>query len=142
MNEMRVARGLGWFSIGLGITEALAARELSRTLGMERRSWLFRLFGAREIATGVTILASDRPSTGIWARVAGDVLDLAALVSGFTPDNPKKLNLALAIGTVVDITLLDFWCARRLHSARPHGSQRVHDLYVAKEPTIEVEAQP
>jgi hypothetical protein len=78
--------------------------------------------------------------------VVGDVLDLAALGSGFTPDNPKKLNLAMAFGAVADITLLDYWCARRLHSARPHGSQRVHDLYVAKEPTdegeFEAETQP
>jgi len=134
MNEMKVARGLGWFSIGLGLTEVIAGKSVGCALGMEDKSWLFRAFGVREIAAGVAILALDQPKAGVWARVAGDALDLAALGSGFTEDNPKKENLAAAVAAVVGITVLDFWCARRLGSARPHGSERIHRKYVAQEP--------
>ena len=42
MNEMKVASGLGWFSIGLGLAEIVAGREIGRSLGMEDRSWLIR----------------------------------------------------------------------------------------------------
>jgi hypothetical protein len=131
VNEMKVARGLGWFSIGLGLAEVVAGRQLGRALGMEDRDWLLRAFGVREIAAGVAILAMDQPTAGVWARVAGDALDLVALGSGLTEDNPKRETLAAAIATVAGITALDYWCARRLHSGRPHGSIATHRKYVA-----------
>ena len=131
MNEMKVARGLGWFSIGLGAAEIFAGQEIGRALGMEEKTWLFRVFGVREAAAGVAILAMGNPKAGVWARVAGDVLDLAALGSGFTEDNPKKQNLAVAFATVAGITALDYWCAKRLGSARPHGSIATHRANVA-----------
>ena len=131
MNEMKVARGLGWFSIGLGIAEVAAGREIGRALGIEDKGWLFRVFGVREAAAGVAILAMENSKAGVWARVAGDALDLAALGSGFTRDNPKKGNLAVAFVAVVGITALDYWCARRLGSGRPHGSIATHRANVA-----------
>ena len=131
MNEMKVARGLGWFSIGLGVAEIVAGREIGRALGMEEKGWLFRVFGVREVAAGVAILAMESPKAGVWGRVAGDVLDLAALSSGFTEDNPRKQNLAVAVATVAGITALDYWCAKRLGSGRPHGSVAAHRANVA-----------
>jgi hypothetical protein len=131
MNEMQVARGLGWFSIGLGVAEIAAGKEIGRALGMEDKGWLFRVFGVREAAAGVAILAMGNPKAGVWARVAGDALDLVALGSGFTEDNPRKANLAVAFATVAGITALDYWCARRLGSGRPHGSIATHRANVA-----------
>ena len=52
MNEMNVSRGLGWFSIGLGIAEVVAGKQIGRALGMENQAWLFRVFGVREIGGG------------------------------------------------------------------------------------------
>ena len=104
MNEMKVARGLGWFSIGLGLAEIVAGREIGRTLGMEDRDWLIRAYGVREIASGVAIFSQDKPRAGVWSRVAGDVLDLAALASAYREDNPKRDNVAAAIASIVGIT--------------------------------------
>ena len=131
MNEMKVARGLGWFSLGLGAAEIVAGREIGRALGMEEKGWLFRLLGVREAAAGAAILAMENPRAGVWARVAGDALDLAALGSGFTEDNPRKENLAVAFAVVAGITALDYWCAKRLGSGRPHGSVATHRANVA-----------
>jgi hypothetical protein len=125
MNEERVAHGLGWFSIGLGLTEVLAGRELGRALGMEDRTGLLRGFGLREIATGLGILSRARPTAWVWGRVAGDALDLAALASGLTEDNPKRDNVALAIATVAGVTAVDIWCAQRLTS-RTYLKTRAH----------------
>ena len=119
MIERKVARGLGWFSIGLGLAEVIAGRRIGRSLGMEDKGWLLRVFGVREIAAGAMILASDRPRAGVWARVAGDALDLAALGSGFTGENPEKENLTVAFAAVAGITALDYWCARRLDNTAP-----------------------
>ena len=56
-----MARGLGWFSIGLGLAEVLAPRALTRGLGMEGSEQLVQAYGLREIATGIGILSSDQP---------------------------------------------------------------------------------
>ena len=54
-----MARGLGWFSIGLGLAEVLAPRALTRGLGMEGNEQLVQAYGLREIPTGIGILSSD-----------------------------------------------------------------------------------
>ncbi|GJD50160.1 hypothetical protein OPKNFCMD_2897 [Methylobacterium crusticola] len=110
----RLARGLGWFSIGLGLAELLAPRALCRTLGMEGREALVQAYGAREVATGVAILMSHDPTPWIWGRVAGDALDLATLATGFEGDNPKSAHLALAAAAVAGVTVMDVVCVQGL----------------------------
>ena len=57
-----LARGLGWFSVALGLTELLGAESLGRWLGMEEHTGLLRAYGVRELATGVGILSTDDPT--------------------------------------------------------------------------------
>ncbi|MFP2923965.1 hypothetical protein ACLESO_01865 [Pyxidicoccus sp. 3LG] len=115
MNAKTLARGLGWFSIGLGLTELLAPRALARFLGVKQGTRLLRAYGLREIAAGVGILllSPSRPTPWVWARVGGDLLDLATLGKALK-DSPKKGNVTFAIGNVVAATALDAYCARRL----------------------------
>src|SRR4051812_26594880 len=50
MDPRRLAAGLGWFSIGLGLLELLAPRFVGRISGGDgRRTGLIRLYGVREI---------------------------------------------------------------------------------------------
>ena len=58
---MALARGLGWFSIGLGLAEMLAPRMLTEQMGMKGKEGLLRFYGAREMAAGIGILMSDNP---------------------------------------------------------------------------------
>ena len=109
-----VARGLGWFSIGLGLAELLAPRALARELGMPGSEGVLQLYGLREIATGVAILASDQPAPWVWGRVAGDALDIATLSKGLNSDNPRKENVGFALAAVVGVTLVDAICAHSL----------------------------
>lgn len=109
-----LARGLGVFSIALGLAEIVAPRAITRALGMEGNETLIRLYGLREIATGAGILAADDPTPWIWGRVAGDVLDLATLATGVEGNNPKQANLAVALAAVVGATALDVYCAQQL----------------------------
>jgi hypothetical protein len=76
----RTARCRGWFSIALGAIELAAPRSVARFLGMEGREGLLRMFGAREISTGIVSLSTEK-QTGMWSRVAGDGIDLAALLA-------------------------------------------------------------
>ena len=108
-----LAKGLGWFSIGLGMTELLAAERLARLLGMEGKETLIRAYGLREIAAGMLCLAPEK-TIGVWSRVAGDGLDIATLLSAHTDDNPKKRNVGVALAAVAGVTLLDLVCAQAL----------------------------
>jgi len=114
-----LARGLGVFSIALGLIEVAAARTLTRTLGMEGNEALVRLYGLREIAKGVGILASSDPTPWIWGRVAGDALDIATLVTGLDEDNPKRGNVGIALAAVAGVTALDVYCGQALSRESP-----------------------
>ncbi|MEC9483744.1 MAG: hypothetical protein UMU75_10575, partial [Halomonas sp.] len=70
----RLARTLGWFSLGLGLYQVLAPRKITRSLGVEGTEPLVRACGAREIACGIGAL-SNNPTLAIWSRVGGDALD-------------------------------------------------------------------
>src|SRR5689334_9754796 len=88
-----LSRALGWFSIGLGVAELLAPRQLGRWTGLEGRDNLLRAYGLREVATGVAILSAKdagAASTWLWGRVAGDALDLSTLAAGLRNPRPSS----------------------------------------------------
>lgn len=110
----RVARGLGWFSIALGITELVAPGKLARALGLEGHERLLRAYGGREIGAGIWAL-SDTPAPAIWGRVAGDVVDLATLAAGLRgADEEQKRNAWIALAAVAGIALVDSLTAASL----------------------------
>ena len=122
----RVARGLGWFSIGLGLTEIVAPGRLAKALGLEGHERLLQAFGAREIASGVAALSVD-PAPAIWSRVGGDLLDLGVLAVGFRKgDETQRRNAGMAIAAVAGIALVDALTAASLtrEVSEDRGEQR------------------
>lgn len=123
-----MAQGLGWFSIGLGVTELLAAGPLARALGMDGKEGMIRAFGAREIIAGMTCLSVSK-QTGVWSRVGGDGLDIAALLPHYSDENPKKGNVMIALAAVAGVTLLDIAAAKGLGArhGRDNGGVEFRD---------------
>lgn len=107
MDRKAVARGLGWFGIGLGLVEVLAPKTLARVTGLEKHAGLLRVFGAREIALGVAILAASDPGPWLWTRLAGDGLDGALLIAGLARSNPARGRTLLAAVAVAPVVALD-----------------------------------
>ena len=62
---------LGWFSVGLGVTQLLAPRALGRAIGVGEQTTVMRLCGVREIVSGLGLLSGRAPATFAMARVAG-----------------------------------------------------------------------
>lgn len=122
-----LARGLGLFSIALGIAEVAAPRALARAFGMKGQEGLIAGYGLREIATGIGILASKDPTPWIWGRVAGDGLDLATLATALEGNNPKKGNVGIAMAAVASVTALDVYCAQTLSRESPHPLEPLQD---------------
>jgi hypothetical protein len=117
---MTIARGLGWFSIGLGLAEMLMPRTLGEQLGREGKESLLRFYGTRELVAGIGILTTSNPAPWIWGRVAGDALDLATLATALREDNPHKGNVAIALAAVAGVTALDVVCAQTLSGTQGH----------------------
>jgi uncharacterized membrane protein len=121
----RVARGLGWFSVALGGMEVLAPGVLGRTIGAGRSGLgrsVMRMFGLREIAAGVGILTTPRPAKWMTARVAGDVMDLAALVLALPMPSTRLGRWLLATSSVAGVLVLDAKCAQQLAGQEEPGS--------------------
>lgn len=113
MNDYKLARALGWFSIGLGVAELVAPRKLTRALGVGRHNTLVRGYGLREIATGVGLLTQAKKAPWLWARVAGDALDLGTLAAGARRSNRTKW-IAAAMGSVAAVAALDILAGTRM----------------------------
>ncbi len=113
MKSPDVARGLAWFGIGLGLAELLAPRAVARAAGLQGYERLLQIFGVREIASGVLILAADDPQAWLWTRVAGDMLDGALLAAGTRSSNPERARTILATAAVAPVVALDALHARR-----------------------------
>ncbi|HEX2225154.1 MAG TPA: hypothetical protein VHN15_13220 [Thermoanaerobaculia bacterium] len=114
MTERKLAKGLGWFSIGLGLTQVLAPEWLGRKTGIGERTGLMRLLGTREIATGMVILSQSRPTAGMWGRVAGDLMDLAVLSGAYNSFGTKRDRIVRTTAAVLGVTLADLACALKL----------------------------
>jgi uncharacterized membrane protein len=116
----KLAKGLGWFSIGLGMTELLAPGVIAKISGVPNsRPGLIRLYGLREIAAGIAIFSQKEPAAGLWSRVAGDALDLASLGMAFTSPDAKRGRVAFATANVLAVTALDLIAAKQLSRGNP-----------------------
>jgi hypothetical protein len=125
----RLARALGWFSIGLGLAELIAPRSITTALGMEGKEGLVRAYGAREVASGILSLSTEK-QLGLWSRIGGDSLDIAALCNEMRHDNPKRDNVRLALAMVLGVAALDLIGAKAVsarHAPRSDGARDYGD---------------
>jgi uncharacterized membrane protein len=105
----KLGKGLGWFSIGLGLAELIAPRHLARLIGIDedgKAPLVLRLFGLREIAAGAMLLNKPTDPKGGWNRAIGDVMDLAALGIAMRNSTSRGRNL-FAIGNILAVGALD-----------------------------------
>lgn len=116
----RLARGLGWFSLGLGLAEVAAPGQVARLIGVRDERFghgAIRAVGVRELSTGVGILASRRRRRWLWLRLGGDVIDLALLAAALRSRPRERDRLLTATAAVLGVTAIDVLAARRQRRA-------------------------
>ena len=138
VGEERLARALGWFSIGLGLAEIAAPRQVAQLIGVpDNRNTrpVLQAVGLREITTGLGILGRRRPSGWLWARVGGDVMDLALLGSALKAENANWTKVVTAAAAVAGVAALDLLCSEQL-SRRPDADAADGALHAKKSITV------
>lgn len=125
MNDIQLARFLGWFSLGLGVFELAAGRRIAAALGVGNAA-LVRGFGAREVAAGLMVLGQPDSAGPVWNRVAGDAMDAAVLAAGLGSGNRQRHSAAWAMLFVLSAAVLDVGVATALtrRGQRAHGTAR------------------
>ena len=116
----RVARGLGWVSIAIGVSELAATKQIARMIGVETPTaeGIIRVLGVREICHGIDILSHRDPTPGIWSRVVGDVLDGVMLgIAAKKTTNPTGFAAAAAL--VTPVVVADMVEAPKLSAQSP-----------------------
>jgi uncharacterized membrane protein len=113
----RRAQALGYFSLALGVAQVAAPAKLSELVGIKDSPTVrtvLRALGVREVATGIAILRRPSEAGPLWARVAGDLVDLALIGSAFNQRGSSAPRLALAAASVAALALVDAQSAARL----------------------------
>jgi uncharacterized membrane protein len=136
----KLATGLGWFSIGLGAAELLAPSKVAQLVGLpvkDKRETVLRAYGWREIAAGIGILSQSRPAGWLWARVAGDAVDLASLGSCFKAEHANRTKVTLSTAAVLGVTALDVICARQMSSnGEQNGASNDSNVHITQSVTV------
>jgi hypothetical protein len=132
---------LGWFSIALGAAEMMAPHQMARLIGIRpnaRTRGILRAYGAREIATGLGILAQPTESKWLWSRVGGDAIDLATLGQASRDQNADPARLTFATAAVLGVAALDVLAARSLSD--PHELVDEFGFSVTEEQAITIKS--
>jgi uncharacterized membrane protein len=137
-----LAQALGWFSIGLGVAQIAAPRRVARLIGInddEGNKTVMRAVGVREIAAGLGLLSDPKPTGFAFARVVGDVMDLAMLGNALSSDRNDRGKTAMATAAVLGIGALDVLCTEQLKTTVPrvmHPVSAAPALRIKKSVTI------
>lgn len=119
----RLARGLGWFSVGLGVPQLVAPGRVNRLIGVDdtrRNRAVMRAVGVRELSGAAGILDRPRPAGFLFARVAGDAMDLLLLGAAMRARGTARRRVVAATAAVAGVAVLDVVAsARTSRSADP-----------------------
>lgn len=138
---VRVAQGLGWFSIALGVSQMVAPRALERLIGVTHGDGTaMRILGAREIVTGIGLLGARRSAWWTAARLAGDAIDLALLALEMTKEENDRTRLAVTAANVLGVAALDAWATKTLAGDLARQEQVAHVQHFGKAITIDAPA--
>ncbi len=108
--EDRLAKALGWFSIGLGVPQLLAPGKVNRLIGVDdnrRNRTIMRAVGLRELGGAAGILDRPRPAGFLFARVAGDAVDLLLLQAALRSKRSARRRVAGAAVAVAGVAVVD-----------------------------------
>ncbi|MEH1096495.1 SRPBCC family protein [Micromonospora sp. CPCC 205739] len=126
-----LARVLGWFSLGLGITTLAATPRVSRLCGVDdsrTAQIVLRAAGIRELGHAAALLVPRHAGPAAWTRVAGDVMDLAAAGRAMrNRRDVRRRRLTYTVAALAGITAIDLYASlRATRGRRMTGANRAY----------------
>jgi hypothetical protein len=124
VGPIKLADGLGWASVALGMPMLTAPTRFPRWIGIDsdRKAVALTAFvGVRELSATFTINGMRHRRIGAWARVGGDTMDLLLLGRSFLTRRQNTPRLLGAIGLVAGIYAADIYTAIQLSRAEGVG---------------------
>jgi hypothetical protein len=110
---------IGLTAMSLGIAGIFFPKAVKRALGVQAPTPVVQsVFGLREMWSGYSLVGDPTRTDVLWARVGGDMFDIAALRSLDRPNNPQRGNARLALGFVLAVTALDVVTAVRMSTVK------------------------
>ena len=114
MNEHRLARMVGWVSLGLGLALVASPARTVKQLGMGESPTLGRLLGVRDLVLGAGLLRGESGAAWLRARGIADALDAALILVGASLGAFPRNRAPLGVATATGFAVLSFVLARRL----------------------------
>jgi len=99
-----------------------------------------RAMGIREILSGLGILLQPRRALPLWARVAGDAIDLGGIAWAAKAKRSNPQRIAAALVAVAGVTALDVLASRRVARAHRAGIDPVLFAVTINKPVADVYA--
>ncbi|TDE03384.1 SRPBCC family protein [Jiangella asiatica] len=134
----RLARALGWASLGLAVPLLTAPNRVARATGADdspAAPVVIRTTGVRELGHAAALLAG--PPRMVWTRVAGDVVDLAVIALALPGrDGLRRRRLAVTMAGVGAVTVLDVYAAVDARRANQFGAGRPGPLKLSASITV------
>lgn len=112
---------LAGLSFALGAVELIAGKRLAREMGVPEYSRWVRAFGVRELLTGAALLARPTASASAWGRVAGDLVDLAALAAALRTPGARRRQLWGGVAFVASALVADALAGAAMRESEHHG---------------------
>jgi uncharacterized membrane protein len=109
-SDMKMARALGLFSLGLGVWQLASPRSVAKVVGIDDApdENLIRAIGLRELGAAAGLLWGSQPAPFLWSRVAGDLMDLSLLANAMgSRDGDRRRQVARSMLAVAAVTLPD-----------------------------------
>lgn len=119
-------QSLGWFSLGLGLTQVLAPKTVGRMIGVGDQSTVMRMCGVREIVSGMGLLTGRAPAAFAMSRVVGDAIDLALLGAALRSPQADPARIAAAATAVAGVAAADLYASKLdMRASMAEASQEV-----------------
>ena len=114
MTEQRLARGIGWVSLAIGLSLVVAPTPGTRAFGMGDQPTLGRIMGARDLVVGAGLLRGNDTRAWLVARGLNDAVDAAILLGGAASGAFPRHRAPVGLTVATAFSVVSLLLARRL----------------------------
>ncbi len=114
MDEHKLARGIGWFSLAIGLRLVVAPMPGTRAFGMGERPALGCVMGVRDLVVGAGLLRGENTRTWLMARGINDALDAALILVGMASGAFPRDRAPVGLAVVTSFSVASLLLAKRL----------------------------